>query len=137
MIVLSIKMCLPFSILNDSTIIEISWTFLLCTKSRFRYLTGFMFWNVDNIYCDNLTRLRERTLNPAQNLRLLSPFTQLHGWWHLFAGYGTYVHILACVQYRLRILRIDSTIGSSFVGIVVKISPVQKLKMLKSKYYEE
>ena len=25
---------------------------------------------------------------------VLRPFTQLHAWWHIFAGYATYIHIL-------------------------------------------
>jgi len=24
----------------------------------------------------------------------LQPFTQMHGWWHIFAGYGVYIQVL-------------------------------------------
>ena len=33
---------------------------------------------------------------------------QLHGWWHIFAGYATYMHIIFCVcQVSCRCINID------------------------------
>uniref|UniRef100_A0A1B6DAA4 Alkaline ceramidase n=1 Tax=Clastoptera arizonana TaxID=38151 RepID=A0A1B6DAA4_9HEMI len=58
------------------------------------YLFGFLLWNIDKLFCTNLTLLR-RNLPKA-----LSPVTQLHAWWHIFAGYGTYVQILFCIHSR-------------------------------------
>jgi len=40
----------------------------------------------------------------------LSVLTQLHGWWHLLAGYATYVHILFCIHNRLIYLNTDCSI---------------------------
>ena len=80
---------------------------------------------------------REKTLQASTALWYLAPFTQLHGWWHLLAGYATYLHILACIQQRLYFLRIDYAISHSLKGIVMKIPPVQRLKMLNSKHYED
>ena len=111
--------------------------FILFYFSFCRYGAGFIFWNLDNLYCENITILREKALRPSNTLRYLTPFTQLHGWWHLFAGYATYLQILACIQQRLHFLRIEYFIRPSLIGIVVKISPVQRLKMLKSKHYQE
>lgn len=54
---------------------------------NFRYLFGFFLWNIDNIFCQNLTDLRIDFLAPK--LGLVGPLTQLHGWWHIFAGYAT------------------------------------------------
>uniref|UniRef100_A0A8D8SS18 Alkaline ceramidase n=1 Tax=Cacopsylla melanoneura TaxID=428564 RepID=A0A8D8SS18_9HEMI len=56
------------------------------------YIVGFSLWNVDKFYCDNLTSFRE-TL-PSW----LSPTTQLHAWWHCFAGYGTYLSLMMTIH---------------------------------------
>lgn len=103
------------------------------------YGVGFMLWNIDNYYCGQITDLREKTLRPANNpLKFLSAFTQLHGWWHLFAGYATYLHILNCIQQRLHYLKIDYYFRPSYVvGVNLVIFPVQRLKLLKSKYYQD
>ena len=65
------------------------------------YVLGFLFqlaaallWVVDNLACDKLDKTRQ-SLNSY-----LSPFTQLHGWWHLLAGYATYMHIIFCISHR-------------------------------------
>ena len=68
----------------------------------------------------------------------LSPLTQLHGWWHLFAGYATYLHIINCIQQRLHFLKIDYSFRPSFfVGVNLELHPVQRLKLLKLKYYQD
>lgn len=59
------------------------------------YYGGFCVWLVDNFYCSNLRTLRSEFL-PVY----LSPFTQLHAWWHFMAGYGAYLHILFCAHSR-------------------------------------
>lgn len=56
------------------------------------YLAGFLLWNVDKFYCDNLTSLRDST--PGW----LSPSTQLHAWWHCLAGHGTYMSVLLSIH---------------------------------------
>ncbi|XP_050428649.1 alkaline ceramidase 3 [Adelges cooleyi] len=56
------------------------------------YLFGFFLWNIDNIFCKNLTSLREQI--PVY----LQPFTQMHSWWHVFAGYGVYIQVLFCIH---------------------------------------
>ena len=105
----------------------------------FRYGFGFVLWNIDNYYCGQITDLREKTLRPANNpLKFLTAFTQLHGWWHLLAGYATYLHILNCIQQRLHYLKIDYYFRPSYVvGVNLEIFPVQRLKLLKSKYYQD
>ena len=50
---------------------------------------------VDNFCCDSLRILRSSIL-PIY----ISPFTQLHAWWHFMAGYGAYLHILFCAHSR-------------------------------------
>ena len=91
------------------------------------------------MYCSKITDLREKYLNPTAGFfQYLSPFTQLHGWWHLFAGYATYLHIINCIQQRLNFLKIDYSFRPSFfVGVNLELHPVQRLKLLKSKYYQD
>ena len=70
-------------------------------------------------------------------LKVLSPLTQLHGWWHLMAGYATYVQILNCIQYRLQFLGIEHSIEVSWIGVALKINPAQQRKLLKSAHYQD
>ena len=44
-------------------------------------------WNVDHMFCDTVRRVRSDV--PAA----LRPLTQLHGWWHVGAGYATYIQV--------------------------------------------
>ena len=46
---------------------------------------------MDNLACDQLEIVR--SILPT----ILSPVMQLHGWWHIFAGYATYMHIIFCI----------------------------------------
>ena len=54
----------------------------------FQLIAAFV-WCVDNLVCDQLEATRQG-LVPT----FLSPLTQLHGWWHVLAGYATYMHII-------------------------------------------
>lgn len=112
---------------------------LLFYGGMLMYGVGFILWNIDNMYCSKITDLREKHLNPSVGIfQYLSPFTQLHGWWHLFAGYATYLHIINCIQQRLNFLKIDYSFRPSFfVGVNLELHPVQRLKLLKSKYYQD
>lgn len=58
------------------------------------YYTGFLVWNIDNMLCAQLEELRQSL--PF----VLRPFTQCHAWWHVLAGYGSYVHVAFCIQTR-------------------------------------
>ena len=51
------------------------------------YLTGFILWNIDNHFCPQIEGLRASLPGPAR------PLTQLHGWWHVCAGYATYLQV--------------------------------------------
>ncbi|BES92644.1 aHypothetical proteinC [Nesidiocoris tenuis] len=56
------------------------------------YLFGFFLWNMDKVFCRNLNSLRSGIP------KLLDPITQLHGWWHMMAGYGTYLQVLFTIH---------------------------------------
>ena len=59
-------------------------------------LSGVFAWKVDNIYCGRLEAARSSGLLPSY----LAPLLQMHGWWHLCAGYATYIHIMFCLCHR-------------------------------------
>lgn len=48
------------------------------------YALAFLLWNIDNIYCQSLSSLRISLGSPWKHV------FQLHGWWHIFTGIGTY-----------------------------------------------
>jgi len=78
------------------------------------YLAGFILWNLDNHTCPTLQYIRA-ALPP-----FLRPFIQLHAWWHLLAGYATYLNILHALHQRLTHLRKAPSIAPAFpVGLTV------------------
>ena len=101
------------------------------------YGTGFTLWNIDNHFCGNLTYLRDNKMGSNNFFKFLSPGTQLHGWWHIMAGYATYLHILNCIQHRLHFLGIEYSIQMSWIGASITINQNQKKKLLKSYHYQE
>ena len=60
-----------------------------------------------------------RTNFLAPNLPFASPLTQLHGWWHLFAGYATYLHIISCIYHRQKFLKRDAKFQLCWIGFTV------------------
>lgn len=61
----------------------------LVLASLVTYGSGFAVWNIDNYYCSSLREIRRDASSPY-----LGPVTQLHAWWHVLTGTGTYLHIL-------------------------------------------
>ncbi|KZT55676.1 alkaline phytoceramidase [Calocera cornea HHB12733] len=54
----------------------------LLLSGTFIFLLGFAIWNVDNQFCDALTRYRGHYGD------VVGAFTQGHAWWHVFTGIG-------------------------------------------------
>lgn len=52
------------------------------------FLIGFGIWNLDNIYCHHLRRMRDYIMLPWAIV------LEGHGWWHLFTGLGAYYFIV-------------------------------------------
>ncbi|PLW23396.1 hypothetical protein PCASD_11888 [Puccinia coronata f. sp. avenae] len=50
----------------------------------FTPLAGFLVWNIDNIFCDQISQLKERLGTPW------SFVLEGHAWWHLATGTGAY-----------------------------------------------
>ncbi|KAK3776892.1 hypothetical protein RRG08_024663 [Elysia crispata] len=68
----------------------------------FSYAFGFLLWNVDNIFCSQLRSIRE--LPPG---RVSGMLLECHAWWHIFAGFGTYMGILFAMHTRYVYLQRD------------------------------
>lgn len=79
------------------------------------YAVGFAVWNVDNVFCSNLRTVRSAL--PG----VLTPITQLHAWWHFFAGYGSYVSILYLSQARLKGLKRRGHVKFGYLGLYVDV----------------
>ena len=90
---------------------------------------GFMLWNIDNQACSHLTYFREVTLSNGNIGSLISPLTQLHGWWHAAMGYAGYINILNCIRHHLHYLGIEYSINMSWIGPRVHVNMNQKAKL--------
>jgi len=94
---------------------------LQCNKQVFKlymtglvlYLTGFILWNIENHHCSTLTRWR------CSLPHILQPVLQLHAWWHLLAGYATYLNIQHCLHHRATFLQRQVDISLNWVGVTV------------------
>ncbi|PRP78474.1 hypothetical protein PROFUN_13651 [Planoprotostelium fungivorum] len=61
------------------------------------FLTAFILWNVDNVFCLELRKAR-------RDMGRLGFLLQLHGWWHIGTGIGT-VYMAAATQMLSLLLR--------------------------------
>jgi len=64
----------------------------LATYGAIIFVSGFAIWNIDNVFCSQLT-VAKRAIGMPWSFVL-----ELHGWWHVFTGVGAYVFI-ALVEY--------------------------------------
>lgn len=94
---------------NENT--RISWRLGLSNVGL--YLIAFILWNIDNHYCSKLKSFRESTPYPVGIM------SELHAWWHLLAGYSTYLHIVFSSHYRLQNLKRNPVLTTCPVGICV------------------
>lgn len=83
------------------------------------YLGAFGLWNIDNYFCLKLHDLREQ-------MGGFGFLLQLHGWWHVFTGLGTYLWITLASYVRMAVLKKPAAI-TYFLGII----PVLKVKNTK------
>jgi len=86
----------------------------LYTASVLFYLAGFILWNLDNHQCPTLVSMRAH-LPP-----LLQPLLQFHAWWHILAGYATYLNIQHCLHHRLTYLQKQVVISTDWCGVSVR-----------------
>ncbi|XP_078478666.1 alkaline ceramidase 3-like [Lampetra planeri] len=72
----------------------------LMFSSLASFLLGFILWNLDNNFCPTWRRVRVSMLPTS-----LGAVSQLHAWWHLLSGLGSYLHILFSLSARLLYLK--------------------------------
>jgi len=75
------------------------------------YGTGFIIWNLDNLYCPVIRELRS-SVSPA-----VRPALQGHAWWHVLSGGGTYASIMYMTYTRLLYLRRPVSV-SMVLGVI-------------------
>ncbi|VDI26472.1 dihydroceramidase [Mytilus galloprovincialis] len=62
------------------------------------YAFGFFLWEIDQNFCGGLKLWRSEVLGP------FAPIFELHAWWHLLAGTGTYLSVLYSAYLRSLVL---------------------------------
>lgn len=70
----------------------------LLAWSTLSYGLGFILWNIDNEFCYQVRDIR------ASLPGFLQPLLQLHAWWHVLAGIGTFLSITFCINLRIKCL---------------------------------
>ncbi|CAO1605122.1 alkaline ceramidase ydc1 [Xanthoria calcicola] len=71
---------------RNAKILSTMWILIITGLSIF--LSGFGFWQIDNIFCSNLRQWR-RELGLPWGIIL-----EGHGWWHLLTGIGAYYYLI-------------------------------------------
>jgi len=61
---------------------------------------AFLLWNMDNRFCGKLRAMREQ-------LGVFAPLLQLHAWWHILTGIGTYVYMVGNQFLRILMLEME------------------------------
>ena len=98
---------------------------------------GFLIWNIDNMYCAQVTQIREKIFRENDVLKYFSPLTQLHGWWHFFAALATYTQILASIQHRLLFLNMKHSLETHWTGVFIKVNAVHANGTFKSEEHKK
>jgi dihydroceramidase len=57
------------------------------------FVSGFLIWNVDNIFCTELRKMKEVLLSYGGVVGKIAWLLEGHAWWHLATGYGAYLII--------------------------------------------
>jgi len=90
---------------------------LLYLTSLGYYALGFLFWNLDNHFCEYLKSSKNFLqsflgLDGSDNFRsiffnvlvvLVKSVFEFHSWWHLFTGYAAYMTILFIIDLNYRL----------------------------------
>jgi len=91
-------------------------SFKLFIIATLMYGTGFLLWNLENEFCGIVRSVRSGLPSP------LAPLTQLHGWWHLLAGYATYMNVQFCMYHRLENLHLRPKYTTDIMGVAVQVT---------------
>ncbi|KAJ5972219.1 uncharacterized protein N7479_002137 [Penicillium vulpinum] len=74
-----------FENVRDQKTLKTMWFMVIYGLSMF--LGGFFIWNLDNVFCSEIRRVR-RAVGLPWGL-----FLEGHGWWHIMTGIGAYLYI--------------------------------------------
>lgn len=83
------------------------------------YLAGFILWNLDNHQCPTLVYFRSYLPHS------LRPLLQLHAWWHILAGYATYINIQHCLHHRLTFLQRPVVVTRACCGLALTVTQAE------------
>ncbi len=75
------------------------------------YLSAFALWNVDNHLCGHLQLLRAY-------LGVFAPVIELHAWWHIGVGIGSYLYVVFSIATRMRELN-QRVALTTFAGLPI------------------
>jgi len=103
-------------LLQACVILRRDWNWLstkIFILGLFLYGGGFLLWNFENHFCPLVQSIR------SSLPRGLRPLTQLHGWWHLTAGYATYLNIQFSIFHRLKHLKREPKYAVDWIGVTV------------------
>ncbi|PRP76892.1 hypothetical protein PROFUN_14058 [Planoprotostelium fungivorum] len=82
---------------------------------------AFALWNIDNHFCHQIIQLRSYLGQPFATL------LQLHGWWHIGTGVGTYMLVTASMMLSLMISDDHHRYELQwYMGILPRIAPSQQ-----------
>ncbi|KAJ5138662.1 Ceramidase [Penicillium bovifimosum] len=70
---------------RDEKTLKTMWFMVIYGLSMF--LGGFFIWNLDNVFCGQMRRMRRAVGLPW------GIFLEGHGWWHIMTGIGAYLYI--------------------------------------------
>jgi len=84
------------------------------------HASAFLLWNIDNHFCQKLRLVREKLSN-------FSPILQLHAWWHVLTGIGTYTYIVGSQYMRILLLEMEAEFELKWkLGIIPTIERVKE-----------
>jgi len=84
------------------------------------HASAFLLWNVDNHFCGKLRSLREQ-------FGILAPMLQLHAWWHVLTGIGSYVYIVGNQYMRILLLEMEEEFELKWkLGVIPMIKRVEE-----------
>lgn len=81
------------------------------------YLSAFALWNVDNQLCGHLQWVRAY-------LGIFAPVIELHAWWHIGVGIGSYLYVVFSIATRLQ--QLQTHVHIDFVAGLPIVRPMAR-----------
>ncbi len=126
-------------------------TIRITLLSLIYYGTGFIFWNLDNNFCEHLKSYRgfldaKFGIDGSSNVRsvvfnalvvCLKSIFEFHSLWHIFVGFGTYTTILFFLEsnYQLHLSRTNKLVSGGDESAVKRNKQVINSKYCNMYYH--